>query len=131
MAIHFCGFYSCSLVLGLGPDDVFTVSYYRDHKNEMQAVQLTHQNITAGVTAVRALLPVSTPLSALDTIISAHSLSTAFGRAIAYTALYEGTSFATMESSKLFKLELGMTYAPNDLTSCAYHGLCSRSVVSH
>jgi len=29
-------------------------------------------------------------------------MGTAYGRAIAYTAIYEGTSFATLESSKLF-----------------------------
>jgi long-chain acyl-CoA synthetase len=91
------------LILRSGPDDVFTVSYYRGANDQVRAVHLTHQNITAGVTAIRALLPPSAPLSALDTIISAHSLSTAFGRAVAYTALYEGTSFATLESSKLFK----------------------------
>ncbi len=79
----------------------------------MQAAHFTHQNITAGVTAIRALLPPSTPLSALDTIVSAHSLSTAFGRSVAYTALYEGSSFATLESSKHFQLDLGMTYHPD------------------
>ncbi|KAF8267856.1 acetyl-CoA synthetase-like protein [Lactarius quietus] len=87
-----------------GPDDVFTVSFYRDADDQVRAVHLTHQNITAGVTAIRALLPPNVPLSALDTIISAHSLSTAFGRTIAYTALYDGTSFATLESSKVFTL---------------------------
>ncbi|KAH9039000.1 acetyl-CoA synthetase-like protein [Lactarius pseudohatsudake] len=87
-----------------GPDDVFTVSFYRDADDQVQAAHLTHQNITAGVTAIRALLPPNVPLSALDTIISAHSLSTAFGRTIAYTALYDGTSFATLGSSKVFKL---------------------------
>jgi len=76
----------------------------------VRAAHFTHQNITAGVTAIRALLPPSTHLSALDTIISAHSLSTAFGRSVAYAALYEGTSFATLESSKHFQLDLGMTY---------------------
>jgi len=87
-----------------GPDDVFTVSFYRDADDQVRAAHLTHQNITAGVTAIRALLPPNVPLSALDTIISAHSLSTAFGRTIAYTALYDGTSFATLESSKVFTL---------------------------
>ena len=97
-------------VLGSGPDDVFTASFYRDTNNEVRAAYLTHQNITAGVTAIRAILPSSAPLSALDTVISGHSLSTAFGRTIAYTALYEGTSFATLESAKLFELQRGMTY---------------------
>jgi long-chain acyl-CoA synthetase len=76
----------------------------------VRAAHFTHQNVTSGVTAVRALLPPATPLSALDTIVSAHSLSTAFGRSVAYTALYEGSSFATLESSKLFQLDLGITY---------------------
>jgi long-chain acyl-CoA synthetase len=82
-------------------------------------VHLTHQNITAGVTAIRALLPPNAPLSALDTIISAHSLSTAFGRTIAYTALYDGTSFATLESSKVFTLGTG-TIFDSFLLHCAY-----------
>ena len=76
----------------------------------MRTAHFTHENVTSGVTAIRALLPPSTPLSALDTIVSAHSLSTAFGRSVAYTALYEGSSFATLESSKLFQLDLGITY---------------------
>jgi long-chain acyl-CoA synthetase len=83
----------------------------------MQAAHFTHQNITAGVTAIRALLPPASHLSALDTIISAHSLSTAFGRSVAYTALYEGTSFATLESSRLFQLDLGMTYDPKSYST--------------
>jgi long-chain acyl-CoA synthetase len=100
-----------------GPEDVFTVSFYRDADDQVRAVHLTHQNITAGVTAIRALLPPNVPLSALDTIISAHSLSTAFGRTIAYTALYDGTSFATLESSKIFKLDTGSEDPITDLKS--------------
>ncbi|KAI0270785.1 acetyl-CoA synthetase-like protein [Russula aff. rugulosa BPL654] len=92
-----------------GPDDVFTISFYQD-TNEVQAARFTHQNVTSGVTAIRALLPPATPLSALDTIVSAHSLSTAFGRSVAYTALYEGSSFATLESAKLFQLDQGINY---------------------
>jgi len=38
-------------------------------------------------------------LSALDTIVSAHPLNTIYGRVIAYTAIYEGTSFATLSSA--------------------------------
>lgn len=87
------------------PNDVFTVSFYQDPQGEIQAAQLTHLNITAGVTATRSLLPLSTPMSALDTLVSAHSLSTAFGRTIAYTALYEGTSFATLSSTTLYKTD--------------------------
>ncbi|KAI0050034.1 acetyl-CoA synthetase-like protein [Auriscalpium vulgare] len=86
-------------------NDVFTVSFFQDASGQPQAVQLTHENITAGVTAVRALLPLSNPLSGLDTIVSAHSLSTAFGRSVAYTAIYEGASFATCDSTRLFKAD--------------------------
>ncbi|KAG6866098.1 hypothetical protein C0991_008850 [Blastosporella zonata] len=84
------------------PTDVFTVSYFETRKGHVQGVQLTHENMTAGVAATRALFPLSHSLSALDTIVSAHSLSTAFGRAIAYTAIFEGTSFATLTSSKIY-----------------------------
>ncbi|KAF7322810.1 Acetyl-CoA synthetase [Mycena chlorophos] len=84
------------------PNDVFTVSFFSTESGQIQGAQLTHENITAGVAAVRALLPLSHAFSQLDTVVSAHSLSTAYGRAVAYTALYEGTSFATLNSSKLF-----------------------------
>ena len=68
----------------------------------MEGAKLTHENITSGTAATRALLPVSNSLTSLDTIVSSHSLSTAFGRAVAYTAILEGTSFATTDSTKLF-----------------------------
>ncbi|KAJ7489896.1 hypothetical protein B0H11DRAFT_2010871 [Mycena galericulata] len=84
------------------PSDVFTVSFFASESGHIQGAQLTHENLTAGVAAVRALLPLSHSFSQVDTIVSAHSLGTAYGRAIAYTALFEGTSFATLESSKLF-----------------------------
>ncbi|CAK5279607.1 unnamed protein product [Mycena citricolor] len=84
------------------PSDVFTVSFFASESGQIQGAQLSHENITAGVAAVRAMLPLSHTLTQLDTIISAHSISTAYGRAIAYTALYEGTSFATLDSAKLF-----------------------------
>ncbi|KAK7029740.1 acetyl-CoA synthetase [Favolaschia claudopus] len=84
------------------PSDVFTVSFFSSESGHIQGAQLTHENITAGVAAVRALLPLSHAFSQLDTVVSAHTLSSAYGRAIAYTAIYEGTSFATLESSKLF-----------------------------
>lgn len=68
---------------------------------------MTHENLTAGVAAVRALLPLSHAISPLDTLASSHSLSTAYGRAIAYTAIFEGTSFATLMSSELYHTEDG------------------------
>lgn len=84
------------------PTDVFTVSYFSNEAGQLQAAQLTHENVTAGVAATRSLLPISHALSPLDTLVSAFSLSTAYGRTIAYTAIYEGTSFATLPSSKMY-----------------------------
>lgn len=82
--------------------DVFTVSFYLTASDRLQGVQLTHDNMTAGVTAVRALLPASQAFSPLDTIVSAHSMNTAYGRAITYTAIYEGASFASLPGSELY-----------------------------
>lgn len=65
-------------------------------------MQFTHANFTSGITAIRALFPPSVALSTLDTIVSGHSLSTPFGRAVAYTALYECASFATLDSTKIY-----------------------------
>ncbi|KAJ7109187.1 hypothetical protein C8R44DRAFT_986224 [Mycena epipterygia] len=84
------------------PSDVFTVSFFASESGHIQGAQLTHENLTAGVAAVRAMLPLSHAFTALDTVVSAYSMATAYGRAVAYTALFEGTSFATLESSKLF-----------------------------
>ncbi|KIM48939.1 hypothetical protein M413DRAFT_438115 [Hebeloma cylindrosporum] len=84
------------------PSDVFTVSFYESESGQVHGAQFTHENITAGVAAIRALLPMSNALSPLDTILSAHSMSTAYGRAIAYTAIYEGTSFASIPTSELY-----------------------------
>lgn len=112
-----------------GPDDVFTTSFYRDTNNEVRAAHFTHQNVTSGVTAIRTLLPPTTPLSALDTIVSAHSLSTAFGRSIAYTALYEGSSFATLESSKLFQLDPVRSSPIDDALSTHHLGLPPTTVL--
>ncbi|TFY80841.1 hypothetical protein EWM64_g3171 [Hericium alpestre] len=95
------------------PNDVFTVSFYEDHEGRLQGAQLTHENLTAGVTTLRGLLPLTNPLTALDTIVSAHSMSTAFGRTIAYTALYEGTNFATTHGARLYKSD--DTYVPPGL----------------
>jgi len=81
------------------------VSFFESETGHLQGAQLTHQNMTAGTAAIRALLPPSHALSSLDTIVSAHSLGTAFGRAVAYSAIFEGTSFGTLESSKLFYVE--------------------------
>jgi long-chain acyl-CoA synthetase len=84
---------------------VFTVSFFASETGQLQGAHLSHTNITAGVAAVRALMLSSNAISSLDTISSAHSLSTPFGRAVAYTAIFEGSSFATLESTKLFRIE--------------------------
>ncbi|KAF8803563.1 hypothetical protein BYT27DRAFT_7195406 [Phlegmacium glaucopus] len=84
------------------PSDVFTISFYRTTSGHLQGAHFTHENMTAGVTAVRALLPLSHAFSPLDTIVSAHSMNTAYGRAIAYTAIYEGTSFASIPGSEIY-----------------------------
>ncbi|KAJ2917592.1 hypothetical protein MD484_g2778, partial [Candolleomyces efflorescens] len=81
------------------PTDVFSISFYEAENGLIQGAQLTHANVTAGVAAIHALLPAANAFTPLDTITSAHSLSTTYGRTIAYTALYEGTSFATLVSS--------------------------------
>ena len=80
---------------------MFSVSFYKTPSGQLRGAQLTHQNVTAGVAAIRALFPTSGALSSLDTIISSHSLSTPYGRAVAYTAIFEGASFATLASSKV------------------------------
>lgn len=85
---------------------MFTLSVYEEVDGEVYGAQLTHENVTAAVAAVRALFPTA-PLSSLDTVLSAHPLSTAFGRAVAYTAIYEGTSFATIPTSELYHAEEG------------------------
>ncbi|KAI0670544.1 acetyl-CoA synthetase-like protein [Trametes maxima] len=89
------------------PNEVFTVSFYETPSGGFDGVQLTHQNLTAGVAATRALMPPSSAISPLDTIVSAYPLGSPCGRTIAYTALFEGTGFATVDSTKLFKPEDG------------------------
>jgi long-chain acyl-CoA synthetase len=81
------------------------VSFFETPSGERRGVQLTHENFTSGVTAIKSLFPVASNLSTLDTIVSAHSLSTPYGRAIAYTALFEGTSFATLPSTRVFHVQ--------------------------
>lgn len=89
------------LTFPVDPQRVFSVSFHASPSGGLRGTQLSHENITAGVTAIRALFPSSGALSPLDTVVSAHSLSTPFGRAVAYTALYEGANFVTVASSKV------------------------------
>ncbi|KAF9036762.1 hypothetical protein BJ165DRAFT_1505745 [Panaeolus papilionaceus] len=84
------------------PEDVFTTCFYQTPSGQVQGVQLTHDNVTAGVCAVRALFPVSASLSPLDTLVSAFPISSPYGRSIAYTAIFEGCNFANVPSSELY-----------------------------
>ncbi|CCM03866.1 uncharacterized protein FIBRA_06016 [Fibroporia radiculosa] len=84
------------------PKDVLSVSFYSSPSGELRGAQLTHENLTAGVAATRNLLPLSNAISPLDTIVSAFPMCTPYGRAVAYTAVNEGTSFATFDSTKMF-----------------------------
>ena len=63
--------------------------------------------MTAGVAATRALFPLNGAITSSDSIISSHTLSSPFGRAIAYTALYEGAHFCTTETTAVFKKREG------------------------
>jgi len=96
-------------IFPIEPQDVFTVSFYANGNGQIHGAQFTHANLTAGVAAINAMFPAAQALSRLDTIVSGHSLSTAYGRAIAYSAIYEGTSFATLASSNLFHSDEGMS----------------------
>ncbi|KAF9227980.1 hypothetical protein BS17DRAFT_774561 [Gyrodon lividus] len=84
------------------PSDPFTLVFFETSFGDLQGVRFTHSNFTAGVTAIRSLFPPSIALSTLDTVVSGHSLNTPFGRAVAYTALYECASFATLESARMY-----------------------------
>ncbi|KAF7970736.1 hypothetical protein HWV62_23128 [Athelia sp. TMB] len=112
------------------PEDVYTVSFFAGDAGQVQGANLSHGNFTAGVAAARVLLPLSNGLSSLDTIVSAHSLSTAFGRTIAYTALYEGTSFATLASAQTFQVADGFVrHDIADLLSTSQHSIPSPTVL--
>ncbi|OAX35006.1 acetyl-CoA synthetase-like protein [Rhizopogon vinicolor AM-OR11-026] len=98
-------------------DSPYTVSFFESPSGERRGVQLTHENFTSGVTAIKSLFPVASSLSTLDTIVSAHSLSTPYGRAIAYTALFEGASFATLPSTTVFHVKDAPTLDVTDVLS--------------
>ncbi|KAF9514878.1 hypothetical protein BS47DRAFT_1392137 [Hydnum rufescens UP504] len=83
------------------PTDLFSTTFYDEHNEIPIGVQLTHQNLTAGPAAVRQFFTLTTPLSSSSTVLSAFPLSTPFGRAIAYYALFEGCNFATLNSTSL------------------------------
>lgn len=97
------------------PDDPYTLVFFDTPSGQMQAVRFTHENMTSGVAAIRSLFPPSMALSSVDTIVSNHSLSTPYGRAIAHTALYENTSFATIDSTRMFDIaRVGDNKSPTD-----------------
>ncbi|KAH9854063.1 acetyl-CoA synthetase-like protein [Lenzites betulinus] len=114
----------------LNPEEVFTVSFFETSSGALEGVQLTHQNLTAGVAATRALMPPSSAMSPLDTILSAHSLSTPYGRAVAYTAIFEGTSLVTVDSTKLIKPEGAPTTSGlKDLRTTASYSTSSPTIL--
>lgn len=111
------------------PLQVFTVSFYETPSGTLRGVQFTHENLTAGVTAMRALMPSSGPISPLDTVVSVHSLSSGYGRAVAYTAIFEGANFATTSSSKVVRTENGQRQDLADLTSLEQYPIPSPTVL--
>ncbi|KAJ3829994.1 hypothetical protein F5880DRAFT_1518298 [Lentinula raphanica] len=112
------------------PSDVFSVSFFADSDGHVQGTQITHTNLTAGVAAIHALFPVSALLSSLDTIVSTHALGSLYGRAVAYTAIFEGTSFATTESSKLFRADEGTVKQDvTDILSAQLHSIPSGTIL--
>ncbi|GJE86971.1 acetyl-CoA synthetase-like protein [Phanerochaete sordida] len=111
------------------PLQVFTVSFYETPSGDLRGAQFTHENITAGVTAMRALMPTSGPISPLDTVVSAHSLSSGYGRAVAYTAIFEGANFVTTSSSKLVQVDSVAGQDLNDLTSVEQHPIPSPTIL--
>ncbi|KZO95209.1 acetyl-CoA synthetase-like protein [Calocera viscosa TUFC12733] len=91
-------------------DDVFSVNFYATSSDgHPVGAELTHQSLTAGVTAVMNLFPSGKSLTTSDTVISAFSLASPFGRAVAYAAVYNGAAFATVPSTALFKGPLDAT----------------------
>ncbi|KAG8886179.1 hypothetical protein FRB97_007217 [Tulasnella sp. 331] len=85
------------------PNDVFTVTFTGLENGQPQGVQLTHINVTAAVACLQHIFPMSKSFSSEDMILSSHSLSTPFGRSMAYTALLKGCNFATLPSTSLLK----------------------------
>ncbi|KAI6039022.1 hypothetical protein EDC04DRAFT_2688628 [Pisolithus marmoratus] len=97
------------------PDDPYTLVFFEAPSGQMQAVRFTHENMTSGVAAIRTLFPPSMALSSVDTVVSNHSLSTPYGRVIAYSALYENASFATIDSTRMYDVtRVGDTKSPTD-----------------
>ncbi|KAF8136305.1 hypothetical protein EV363DRAFT_1446732 [Boletus edulis] len=117
------------------PDDPFTLAFFETSSGDLQGVRFTHSNFTSGVTAIRALFPPSIALSTLDTLVSTHSLSTPFGRAVAYTALYDCTCFATCDSTSIYyKSNIESSGLPrnvDDILSAPKFPIPSPTVLNH
>ncbi|KAI6165643.1 hypothetical protein EDD17DRAFT_1793649 [Pisolithus thermaeus] len=97
------------------PDDLYMLAFFEAPSGRMQAVRFTHENMTFGVAAIRTLFPPSMALSGVDIIVSNHSLSTPYGLAIAYSALHENASFATIDSTRLYNVtRVGVTQSLMD-----------------
>lgn len=95
------------------PSDLLNISFSRGPSDELLATQFTHENLTAGVVAAHFLLPYQNALSATDSVVSAFALGTPFGRAVAYTALYQGASFTTLPSAHLIATSESDVSAPD------------------
>ncbi|KAI6015764.1 hypothetical protein PISMIDRAFT_29207 [Pisolithus microcarpus 441] len=81
-------------------------------------IETNGANKTKPVSA--ALFPPSMALSGVDIILSNHSLSTPYSLAIAYSALHGNTSFATIDSTRLYDITRvgdtqSLTDAPHNL----------------
>ncbi|EKM55644.1 uncharacterized protein PHACADRAFT_161674 [Phanerochaete carnosa HHB-10118-sp] len=111
------------------PLQVFTVSFHQAPSGDLRGVQFTHENITSGVTALRAMMPSSGPVSPLDTVVSAHSLSSGYGRAVAYTAIFEGANFVTTSSSKIVQTENAQRQDLSDVTSVERYPIPSPTIL--
>ncbi|KIM28964.1 hypothetical protein M408DRAFT_329011 [Serendipita vermifera MAFF 305830] len=79
--------------------DISSAHFYANENGVLRGAQFTHQNVVAGTTATINIFPTSQPWSESDSVVSAHSLSTPYGRSILYAALYTGSHFTTLPSS--------------------------------
>ncbi|KIL69514.1 hypothetical protein M378DRAFT_97131 [Amanita muscaria Koide BX008] len=110
--------------------DVFTTLFHGEESGHIREIQFTHENMIAGVAATRALLPSSSPLTTLDTVVSAHSLGSIYGRVVAYTAVYEGTSFTTLtDGSHSTAKERGLVNDLKDVLSYKDYSIPSPTVL--
>ncbi|KAG9055638.1 hypothetical protein FS842_001619 [Serendipita sp. 407] len=101
--------------------DISSAHFYSLESGKLRGVQFTHQNVVAGAYAILNAFPTSTPWGEGDMIISAHSLSTPYGRSILYAALYSGANFTTFASSILKETDL--TSIGSELLTVSNHEL--------